>query len=50
MRSFYRRMSKVIFAYGGSIEKFAGDALMALFGVPDTGRRDATSAFRPPLA
>jgi adenylate cyclase len=37
-------MAKVIFAYGGSIEKFAGDALMALFGVPDSGRRDATNA------
>jgi PAS domain S-box-containing protein len=44
VRSFYRRMSNVIFAYGGSIEKFAGDALMALFGVPDPGKRDATSA------
>jgi class 3 adenylate cyclase len=44
LRSFYRRMSKVIFAHGGSIEKFAGDALMALFGVPDPSRRDATSA------
>jgi PAS domain S-box-containing protein len=44
LRSFYRRMSKVIFAHGGSIEKFAGDALMALFGVPDPSRGDATSA------
>lgn len=49
VRSFYRRMSNVIFAYGGSIEKFAGDALMALFGVPDTGRRDATSALAAAL-
>jgi PAS domain S-box-containing protein len=44
LRSFYRRMSDVIFAHGGSIEKFAGDALMALFGVPDPSGRDATSA------
>jgi PAS domain S-box-containing protein len=44
LRSFYRRMSHVIFAHGGSIEKFAGDALMALFGVPNPGRHDATSA------
>jgi PAS domain S-box-containing protein len=49
VRSFYRRMSRVIFAYGGSIEKFAGDALMALFGVPDTGRCDATSALSAAL-
>jgi PAS domain S-box-containing protein len=44
LRSFYRRMSNEIFAHGGSIEKFAGDALMALFGVPDPSRRDATNA------
>jgi PAS domain S-box-containing protein len=44
LRSFYRRMSSVIFAHGGSIDKFAGDALMALFGVPDPSRGDATSA------
>ena len=44
LRSFYRRMSNVIFAHGGSIEKFAGDALMALFGVPDPSTGDATSA------
>jgi PAS domain S-box-containing protein len=44
LRSFYRRMSNLIFAHGGSIEKFAGDALMALFGVPDPSRRDATNA------
>jgi len=44
LRSFYRRMSNVIFAHGGSIEKFAGDALMALFGVPDPSRGDAISA------
>ena len=43
LRSFYRRMSNVIFAYGGSIEKFSGDALMALFGVPEPSPRDATS-------
>jgi PAS domain S-box-containing protein len=49
VRSFYRRMSRVIFASGGSIEKFAGDALMALFGVPDPGRCDATSALSSAL-
>jgi class 3 adenylate cyclase len=50
VRSFYRRMSNVIFANGGSIEKFAGDALMALFGVPDPGRCDATSALSAAVA
>jgi adenylate cyclase len=44
LRSFYRRMAKVIFAQRGSIEKFAGDALMALFGVPSPTGREATDA------
>jgi class 3 adenylate cyclase len=44
LRSFYRRMAKVIFAQRGSIEKFSGDALMALFGVPTPTEREATDA------
>lgn len=44
LRSFYRRMAKVIFAQGGSIEKFSGDALMALFGVPSSTGLEATNA------
>jgi PAS domain S-box-containing protein len=44
LRSFYRRMAKVIFAQGGSIEKFSGDALMALFGVPSPSEQEATNA------
>ncbi len=44
LRSFYRRMATSIFAQGGSIERFAGDALMALFGVPSPSGREASSA------
>jgi PAS domain S-box-containing protein len=44
LRSFYRRMAKVIFAQRGSIEKFSGDALMALFGVPNPTGLEATDA------
>jgi PAS domain S-box-containing protein len=44
LRSFYRRMAKVIFAQGGSIEKFSGDALMALFGVPSPTEQEGTNA------
>jgi PAS domain S-box-containing protein len=46
LRSFYRRMANVIFAHGGSIERFAGDALMALFGVPSPNGKEASSALR----
>jgi len=44
LRSFYRRMAKVIFAHRGSIDKFSGDALMALFGVPNPTGLEATDA------
>lgn len=44
LRSFYRRVAHVIFAQGGSVEKFSGDSLMALFGVPSPTGREATNA------
>jgi adenylate cyclase len=44
LRSFYRRMAKVIYAHRGSIDKFSGDAVMALFGVPNPTGREATDA------
>jgi class 3 adenylate cyclase len=44
LRSFYRRMAKVIFAQRGSIENFSRDGLMALFGVPTATGQEATDA------
>ena len=42
LRAFHGRMEEEVFRYGGCLEKFIGDALLATFGVPDTGPRDAT--------
>ena len=44
LRSFYRRLAKVIFAGGGSVASFSGDGLMALFGVPNPTGLEAINA------
>jgi adenylate cyclase len=44
LRDFHGRMEDEIFRHGGCLEKFIGDALLATFGVPDVGPRDATDA------
>ena len=42
LRGFHGRMEDEVFRHGGCLEKFIGDALLATFGVPDPGPRDAT--------
>ncbi|HEU4368969.1 MAG TPA: adenylate/guanylate cyclase domain-containing protein [Methylomirabilota bacterium] len=44
LRDFHGRMEDEVFRHGGCLEKFIGDALLATFGVPDVGTRDATDA------
>jgi adenylate cyclase len=44
LRGFHGRMEDEVFRHGGCLEKFIGDALLATFGVPDVGARDATDA------
>src|SRR6476659_2158265 len=43
------RLSSVVGRYGGYVEKFAGDALMALFGAPVSHDDDAERALRVAL-
>jgi adenylate cyclase len=42
LRAFHGRMEEEVFRHNGCLEKFIGDALLATFGVPDVGKRDAT--------
>src|SRR5204863_311583 len=43
---YFERMKGVVEAHGGSVEKFIGDAVMAVFGVPVTHEDDALRACR----
>ena len=46
LRGFHERMTAQIFACGGTVEKYIGDEIFAVFGVPDTGDNDAARALR----
>lgn len=43
---YFDAVSQVIWAHGGTVEKFIGDAVMAVFGVPSTREDDAARAVR----
>jgi class 3 adenylate cyclase/tetratricopeptide (TPR) repeat protein len=46
MARYFDEMRKVITEYGGTVEKFIGDAVMAVFGVPVVHEDDALRAVR----
>ena len=47
---FFDRVKTHIDAYGGTVEKFAGDAVLAVFGVPTAHEDDAERAARAAMA
>jgi len=46
LRQFHDRMTAEIFTYGGTVEKYIGDAIFAVFGLPGAGPNDAANALR----
>lgn len=46
LRDFHDRMTQQIFACGGTVEKYIGDAIFAVFGLPVAEPDDALSALR----
>src|SRR6266536_1824198 len=43
---YFERMKAIVEHHGGSVEKFIGDAVMAVFGVPVVREDDALRAVR----
>jgi len=46
LERYFERMSRIVESHGGSVEKFIGDAVMAVFGVPLVHEDDALRACR----
>jgi class 3 adenylate cyclase/tetratricopeptide (TPR) repeat protein len=46
VNEFFELVSEIIDAHGGTVERFAGDAVMAAFGVPRAHEDDAERALR----
>src|SRR5262245_37396222 len=50
VNEYFERTSQCIERFGGTVEKFAGDAVMAAFGAPRTHEDDAERAVRAAFA
>jgi class 3 adenylate cyclase len=50
LSAFFDEMAQQIRAFGGIVEKYAGDAIMAVFGVPQVHEDDAERAVRAAVA
>lgn len=44
LRAFHSRMADTVFRHNGTVDKYIGDAIMATFGTPLVGERDAANA------
>jgi adenylate cyclase len=46
LRQFHQRMTAQIFACSGTVDKYIGDEILAVFGLPDSNPDDAANALR----
>jgi class 3 adenylate cyclase len=49
VQQYFDRVQQCVISYGGMVEKFAGDAVMAAFGIPQAHEDDAERAIRAAL-
>jgi len=50
LNRYFSAMTDIIFAHGGTLDKYLGDGLMALFGAPTVTPKDATNAISAAVA
>jgi len=50
LNRYFSAMTDIIFAHGGTLDKYLGDGLMALFGAPTTTPDDANNALNAAVA
>src|SRR5712691_2269795 len=50
LNRYFSAMTDIIFAHGGTLDKYLGDGLMSLFGAPTTKPQDANNALNAAVA
>lgn len=50
LNRYFSAMTDIIFAHGGTLDKYLGDGLMSLFGAPTTTPEDASNAMNAAVA